>query len=165
MAEDNEIESEEIEISDKHQSFVDEYAISLNATDAYQKVYKCSYEVANSAGPPLTKRPEIQAAIIKAMEAGAKRCEIKLDFFLINLREGVERCMQHTPVLDKDGKETGEYTFQAGPMFKGLDLVGKYLGVLKERHELSGNDGGPITHRHSTYTIVDPKKNEPDNDK
>jgi len=126
------------ELSDRHQAFVDEYCISRNATEAYQKVYDCSYEVANNRGSVLKKKPGVAAAIVEAMEASSKRCQIDQDWVLTNLKEGVERCMQHTPVLDKEGKETGEYTFQAAPMFKGIELAGKNLGMFKERHEHSG---------------------------
>jgi len=130
--------TEEEELSDLHQAFVDEYTISRNATEAYQKVYDCTWESANANGPRLKKQPAIQVAIIEAMEACAKRCHIDQDWVLTNLKEGIERCMQHTPVLDKEGREAGEYTFQASPMFKGIELAGKNLGMFKEQHELSG---------------------------
>lgn len=133
-----------LELSERHQAFVDEYAISRNATEAYQKVYDCSYDVANAQGPLLKKKPGVAAAIVEAMEASAKRCEIDQDWVLTNLKEGVERCMQHSPVLDKQGKETGEYTFQAGPMFKGIELAGKNLGMFKDTVVSTGPNGGPV---------------------
>jgi len=137
-------EPTEEELSDLHRAFVDEYTISRNATEAYMKVYDCNYESANANGARLKKQPAIQAAIIEAMEAASKRCHIDQDWVLTNLKEGIERCMQHTPVLNKEGKEAGEYTFQAGPMFKGIELAGKNIGMFKERHELSGT----VTNKH-----------------
>ncbi len=146
-----------LELSDNHQAFVDEYTISRNATEAYQKVYDCSYEVANASGPRLKNQPGVAVAILEAMEASAKRCHIDQDWVLTNLKEGVERCMQHSPVLDKEGKETGEYTFQAGPMFKGIELAGKNLGMFKDTVVNTGPNGGPVQHT-VNYHIKDPKE-------
>jgi len=77
--------TEEEELSDLHQAFVDEYTISRNATEAYEKVYDCTWESANANGPRLKKQPAIQAAIIEAMEAASKRAEITQDDILREL--------------------------------------------------------------------------------
>ena len=138
-----------LELSDKHQAFVDEYTISRNATEAYQKVYDCSYEVANASGPRLKNQPGVAVAILEAMEASAKRCHINQDWVLTNLKETTERCMQQAPVLDKKGDQVlvetpkGEivpaYTFQAMGALKGIELAGKNLGMFKDKLELEGD--------------------------
>jgi len=74
-----------LELSDRHQVFVDEYTISRNATEAYQKVYDCSYEVANNRGSVLKKKPGVAAAILEAMEAASKRAQITQDDILREL--------------------------------------------------------------------------------
>lgn len=73
------------ELSDNHRAFVDEYAISRNATEAYQKVYGCTYEVANSQGPLLKKQPAVASAIVEKFEEIAKRAEITQDDILREL--------------------------------------------------------------------------------
>ena len=142
-------EHTEEELSDLHRAFVDEYTISRNATEAYMKVYDCNYESANANGARLKKQPAIQAAIIEAMEACAKRCHIDQDWVLTNLKETTERCMQHAPVLDKkgervrvetpDGEDAVAYTFQAMGALKGIELAGKNLGMFKDKLEVEGD--------------------------
>jgi hypothetical protein len=43
--------------------------------------------------------------------------------------EVFERCMQHKPVLDKDGNPTGEYRFDSAGAARALELMGKHKSV------------------------------------
>ena len=52
--------------------------------------------------------------------------------------------MQAVPVTDREGNETGEYTYQGSVANRALELVGKELGMFHERVEHSGADGAPI---------------------
>ena len=44
---------------------------------------------------------------------------------LENLRLNAERALQQRPVLDKDGKETGEYKYDGAVANRALELIGK----------------------------------------
>ena len=48
------------------------------------------------------------------------------------------------PVIDKSGQETGMYVFNASGAIRAAELVGKHLGMFRERVELTGKDGGAI---------------------
>ena len=52
--------------------------------------------------------------------------------------------MQVTAVLDSEGNPTGVYQHQPMAANKGLELIGKELGMFKERIEHSGPLGAPI---------------------
>jgi hypothetical protein len=43
--------------------------------------------------------------------------------------EVFERCMQHKPVLDKEGNPTGEYRFDAAGVNRALEQIGKHKSV------------------------------------
>ena len=48
----------------RHKLFVKEYLTNgFNASRAYEKVFKCSYDVANTNGPALLKEPKIDSYI------------------------------------------------------------------------------------------------------
>lgn len=63
---------------------------------------------------------------------------------LSKLIDNVQRASQAVPVLDAEGKETGEYRYQGTVVNRSLELLGKHLGMFVELHELSGPDKGPI---------------------
>lgn len=52
--------------------------------------------------------------------------------------------MQAEPVLDSRGKPTGEYRYDGSVANKALELLGKHLGLFKDKVEHSGPGGGPI---------------------
>lgn len=43
----------------------------------------------------------------------------------------VERCMQSEPVRDKEGNETGEFTFNAPGANQALKMLGDTMGLFK----------------------------------
>ena len=64
-------------------------------------------------GDPNYSKPLISEAILEAANERIKRTEIDADWVLQEQVRVYERCMQDKPVLDKEGKETGEYKFDA----------------------------------------------------
>lgn len=64
---DNEVKRvmENTELTDKQKLFCVYYAKSFNATKAYQKAYRCSYNVANSEGYKLLVKPCIKEEIYR----------------------------------------------------------------------------------------------------
>jgi phage terminase small subunit len=71
--------------------------------------------------------------IVQALEEGRKRvaekAEIDAAWVLKQMVEVFERCMQHKPVLDKEGNPTGEYRFDAAGVNRALEQIGKHKSV------------------------------------
>lgn len=117
-------------LTPKQQRFVDEYLVDLNATQA---AIRASYsrKTAGQIGDELLKKPEIAEAIQSAIRIRAQRVEITQDYVLTTIVETIERCKALTG-------------FNPGSVLKGSEMLAKHLGMLKERFEHSGVDGGPI---------------------
>jgi phage terminase small subunit len=122
----------------KQASFVENYLIDLNATQAAIRA-GYSKRTAAQQGFENLRKPEIQAALTAAMTARSKRTQLEQDWIIERLMAVVERSMQAEPVRDHEGNETGEYTFQASGANRGLELLGKHLGMFVERHEVGNN--------------------------
>ena len=56
---------------------------------------------------------------------------------LERLKENVERSMQAKPILDKEGRPTGEYRYEAAAANRALELIGKEIGMFFDRQELT----------------------------
>lgn len=135
-------------LTDKQRRFAEEYLVDLNASVAYQRAgYSATGNAAESAASRLLRNVKVAEAIREAQEGRSKRVEVTQDWVLETLVKNVNRSMTAEPVYDNEGKETGEYTYQGSVANKALELVGKHLGMFKERHEHSGPDGGPIETR------------------
>ena len=53
--------------------------------------------------------------------------------------------MQHRPVLDAKGKETGIYAYNGQVANRALELIGKELGMFVDRSEQLVWDGDPAS--------------------
>jgi len=144
----------------KKEVFVREYLVDLNATQAAIRA-GYSAKTAKQQGARLLTDVDVAAAVSAAQEARSERVEITQDWVLSRLASVAERCMQAEPVYDRkgdrvmvetpDGEEAPAFTFNAAGANGALGLLGKHLGMFKERVEHTGVDGGPI----ETHTAVD----------
>lgn len=85
----------------------------------------------------LLTRQDVQDAIAKLRAERAERTAITADSILKRLDAVANRCMQAEPVLDKDGNKTGEYRFEAAGANKALELIGKHLGMFRDKVDLT----------------------------
>lgn len=93
----------------------------------------------------------LKAAVIQSV---IERSVCSKEYVLEALVSTLERCRQATPVLDRrgqivmveteDGELTPAYTFDAKSVLRSAELLGKELGMFKDRVEHTGADGGPI---------------------
>lgn len=137
----------------KQQRFVEEYLIDLNATQAAIRA-GYSEKTANEQGSRLLANVSISEAIQEAQNKRAERTEITQDYVLNNIKSVVERCMQAEAVFNRDGSplliENADgdwvpaFAFKEVGALKGLELLGKHLGMFKDKVEHTGPNGGDI---------------------
>lgn len=116
------------ELTPKQLRFVQEYLIDLNATQAAIRA-GYSERTAKSIGQENLTKPAIAAEIAKQQAKVAKKAEITAEFVLAGIVALIKRCEQNQ---------------EESTALKGYELLGKHLGMFKERVEHTGKDGGPI---------------------
>lgn len=154
-------------LTPKQERFVAEYLIDLNATQAAIRA-GYSQKTAGQIGEQNLKKLEIAEAIKAAMEKRADRNSVTQDEVISGLRELRDMAMGKKPmrvteILRVSGKppktiELDVKVFEAAAAKGALELLGKHIGMFKEKVELTGANGGPVeTVTRVTRTIVDPK--------
>lgn len=133
-------------LSPKQAAFVREYLIDLNATQAAIRA-GYSKKTAQEQGSRLLSNAIVRAEIDRLQEERQERVQISADYVVANLGEIVERCMQRAPVMvragrkmvqliDQEGRHVWE--FNANGANKALELLGRHLGMFKDKVEISG---------------------------
>lgn len=140
-------------LTPKQAAFVAEYLVDLNATQAAIRA-GYSAKTACAIGVENLRKPRIAEAISEARAKREQATEVNAAWVLERLRENVERAMQAEPVYDRDGDETGEYTYQGAVANRALELLGKHHGLFAERLEHTGANGGSIAVT-VTHLVVD----------
>ena len=140
-------------LTPKQQRFVEEYLIDLNAT---QSAIRAGYSEKTAAviGAENLIKPNIAKAIQEAQNKLSERTGITQEYVLSNIQKVVERCMQQEAVQARDGSPLlvegpeGDlaclFEFKETGALKGLELLGKHLGMFKEKIEHTGPNGGDI---------------------
>lgn len=118
--------------SPKQQGFITAYFYS--GMDVGKAVYMAGYnskdyKSAGHLGRQMMKRPYIKKAMNMLSEKMGTRTSIKPDYVIKKIVRGVEQA-------DHQGK--------LAEMFKGLDMLAKYLGMYTEKIEVTGKDGEAI---------------------
>ena len=129
-------------LTPKQQRFVEEYLIDLNATQAAIRA-GYSEKTAKSVGHENLTKPDIAKAIQEAQNKRVERTEITQDYVLTNIQKVIERCMQVQQVDNcltqtEDGELAQAFMFKEQGALKGLELLGKHLGMFKDKVEHSG---------------------------
>ena len=154
-------------LTPKQQRFVEEYLIDLNATQAAIRA-GYSEKTAGEIGEQNLKKLEIQKAIQEALQGRKERVQIDADYVLKRLVE-IDQ-MDVLDIMDDHGNvkpikdwpkvwrqyisnietismDDGEGWLQKikwPDKVKNLELLGKHLGMFKDKIEYSGPNGGPI---------------------
>lgn len=132
---------------------VDAYLRSFGYEDTPENRRKAKREWATK----LEKKPRVKAALAvaraerdqfrhEAMAATAKaRAEQIADDFILTrkyvldgLKQNAERAAAAVPVLDSEGRETGEYVANFSASNRALELLGKEIGMFREQKEAPG---------------------------
>lgn len=128
----------------RHERFAQSLADGKTATDAYLDVSgKKDRQYASELRhrPDISKRvAELQARRAamadKATEKATDRLALTKEWVIGRLMENAERALQRVPVLNDDGKPTGEWRYDGSVANRALELLGKHLGILIERREI-----------------------------
>ena len=128
-------------LSPEHLTFAQGILVHGNQTKAARDA-GFSDKSARNAGYRLMKKADIRLFLDQAQAITTGKALVSHEYVLSNLREMVERCMQHAKVLDKkgaqvyietaDGKLVPAYTFNSAGAAKGLELLGKHLGTFEK---------------------------------
>ena len=100
---------------------------------------------ASTSGSTLEKRhPEVKARAEELRQEiatnAAKRAEVDREFVLGALKKNHEKASQEKPVLDRQGKTTGEFQFSGAVSNRALELMGKELGMFADIHKFESLD-------------------------
>lgn len=148
-------------MTEKQKIFADEYLIDLNATRAYRKAYPSvrKDETAAQAGSRMLRNVKVAEYIAERMQARQERTEITQDRVLEELAAiAFARATDYAEVEDdqviiKDtaglsenqikaiaGIKQGKFGIELklNDKEKALELLGRHLGMFKDRVEVSG---------------------------
>jgi phage terminase small subunit len=124
----------------RHEQFARLVAAGETTTKAYTLAGYGDVNAA-SCGSRLSKTAKVHSRIVELGEESArtaiKRVELNKDWVLAKLKENVERAMQAIPVLDPKGNPTGKYEWNGSVANRGLELIGKHLGMFRENMDVT----------------------------
>lgn len=144
----------------KQKRFVEEYLIDLNATQAAIRA-GYSPETAGAIGAENLKKPDIKSRIDKAMAERSRRTGVSADRVLLELAKIA--FVNAADVIDAEtatvvenasrddtaaiqsvkvktfGEDGLEREIKMADKLKALELLGKHLGMFKDKVELSGS--------------------------
>ena len=149
-------------LTPKQADFVREYLVDLNGTRA---AIRAGYSPKSAAAQASTllRVPKVQAAIAAAQGARAQKTDITAERVLLELKriafvdvakafnaegnllkplempEDVRAALQGVDFA-KTGDRIGRFSEKA----RALELLGKHLGMFKEKVEVGGDGGGPV---------------------
>ncbi|MAF43018.1 MAG: terminase [Parcubacteria group bacterium] len=129
--------------TEKQALFCMEYVIDLNGTQATIRA-GYSPKTAFVQASRLLSYANVQACVQHLKDERGKKTGVSQEFVVNGLKATFARCMQVTPVLDKDGVPIGNYNFNASGANRALELLGKHLGMFIDKIEHSDAPKKPI---------------------
>lgn len=139
----------------RHEQFAQAIAEGKSKTQAYEDA---GYSPHAGNATRLSQNEKVKARadeLKKAVIASViARSTISKEYVLEALVDTLERCRQASPVLDRkgeivmvetaDGEVVPAYIFDAKSVLRSAELIGKEIGMFKEKVEHTGANGGPI---------------------
>lgn len=146
-------------MTQKQKRFIEEYLIDLNATQAAIRA-GYSPDTAKSIGSENLTKPDIQARIAKAMAERSRRTGVNADRVVMELAKiafvnandviDPDTATVRSDALPEDtaaiqsvkvktfGEDGLEREIKMADKLKALELLGRHLGMFKDKVELSG---------------------------
>lgn len=138
-----------VKLTDKQKRFIEEYLVDLNATQAAIRA-GYSERTAYSIGEENLKKPEIKRAIEEAQLNRSSRVQITQDDVIRMLIENIEKSSGTKQVVitqtrkSEDGEFVGDdvaqFVYEPSSVNKALELLGKHLGMFKDKLDLTTGD-------------------------
>lgn len=130
------------ELNDKQLRFIEEYLVDCNCTQAAIRA-GYSEKTAKQIGSRLLTKVDISARIEARRKELTEKTQLTQEWVLKKLEECVKKSMQEEEIQkwDYEAKQmsgTGEYIYDSKGATKALELIGKHLGMFKDKLELSG---------------------------
>lgn len=123
-------------LSAKQERFCREYILDYNGTQAAKRAGYSEKSAYSQAGR-LLKNAEILARVRELQHEQVERISVSADYVVLKLMETREKCMEPVPVLDSNGNQTGEYTFDSKGALRALELLGRHLGMFDDRLKIT----------------------------
>lgn len=135
-------------MTSRQEMFCREYMLDLNATQAAIRA-GYSKKTASRIGPELLGKPCVASRVAELKRERAEKLELDAAWVLRRLKDISDRAMQCEPVLKWDHTqkamvETGDYQFDSQGANRATELIGKHLGMFKDKVEMTGKDGEPL---------------------
>lgn len=154
----------------RHQKFVDAYVetgdLGASATASGYKGKRASRR-----GWELKQIREVVLAIEERRAEAIEAAGRSAASILKNIGETLDRCMQHSPVIDKLGHQVmietpagdlaAAFTFDAKNALKAAELLGEFHKLFVKRHEFAGPGGAPLPAPTLGITFPDGAPGEP----
>lgn len=147
-------------LNNKQQLFADYYlANGCNATKAYKEAYKCSQRVAEVNSAKLLGKTRVNEYLENRQAEIREKTTVTQEYIVEKLKTVVARSLQEQPVMrfdyeekqmvqetvmDDTGREIGVFTYDSAGANKALELLGKTLGIFKDKKELTTGEGGIV---------------------
>ena len=115
-------------LTPKQARFVSEYLCDLNATQA---AIRAGYSLKTAAviGFENLRKPQIAEAVQLAQSKAAERNELSVDWVLQGLKSNIAEAALQDP-------------YQGAVINKGLELIGKHIGMFQDAQQPAGT--GPV---------------------
>jgi phage terminase small subunit len=160
------VESAGESMTPKQERFVEEYLVDLNATQAAIRA-GYSARTAREIGRENLDKPDIQEALQTAFAARSKRVEVDQDWVVrrlariadLDLRKLFTEDGRLRPIHDlpedvagaissvdviKRKDDAEEYRVRLPDRIRALDLLGRHLGMFRDRVEVTGRSLEPV---------------------
>lgn len=134
-------------LTDKQKRFVEEYLIDLNATQAAIRA-GYSEDTARQIGAENLTKPVIQQAIQQAQNERSERTQITQDDVIRRLIEIADISVGKKAITETEiarmeggvvvGTDVVKTCFEPHAANKALELLGKHLGMFRDKVEVSG---------------------------
>ena len=138
-----------VKLTDKQKRFIEEYLVDLNATQAAIRA-GYSEKTAYSIGEENLKKPVIKQAIEDAQSNRSSRVQITQDDVIRMLIENIEKSSGTKQVVitqtrkSEDGEFVGDdvaqFVYEPSSVNKALELLGKHLGMFKDKLDVTSGD-------------------------
>jgi len=126
-----------VNLTDKQMAFCQEYIIDLNATQAAIRA-GYSNRRAKEMGYQLLHKTTLSEEIHRLMDERSKRVELDADAVMKHLKNSLEHACKEVET------ENGTILANHAAYNKAIELAMRHNGMLIDRKEITGKDGGAI---------------------